>query len=212
MRQPSVPGLPQAFGPPRPYQRQCDGPEEARLSGAVVAEDHMPARALRSRERPPMRTQRSDIPDLDVADVHGGKGTNSVGDYRSLRPEDAFALVAGWILSNSKGAYGGVQAPRSGGGTCFPEFESRFGDDLSGWSRTGAGSGGAGFRPRGIPNGWRSAVTQARTNVSMRVDRTGMPTSAVICGEVPPVARILGSSTGSIMKSRLPLRARDRRG
>ena len=74
MRQPVVPGLPQAFGPPRPHQRQCDGPEKARLSGAVVAEDHMPARALRSCERPPMRTQRSDVPDLDVADMHGGKG------------------------------------------------------------------------------------------------------------------------------------------
>ena len=86
MRQPVVPGLPQAFGPSRPHQRQCDGSEEARFSGAVVAEDHMPACALRSCERPPMRTQRSDVPDLDIADVHGGKGTNSTGVI--IRPCD----------------------------------------------------------------------------------------------------------------------------
>ena len=51
----------------------------------------MPARALRPCERPPMRTQRSDVPDLDVADVHGGKGTDSTSDYNprdSERPAE----------------------------------------------------------------------------------------------------------------------------
>ena len=62
----------------------------------------MPACALRSCERPPMRTQRSDVPDLDVTDVHGGKGTNSAGDYTSVRPGDAFTIAAGSTLSNSK--------------------------------------------------------------------------------------------------------------
>ena len=73
----------------------------------------MPARALRSCERPPMRTQRSDIPDLDVANVHGGNGENSTGDYTSLRYGDAFCIVVGSTLSNSTGAYGGEQAPQS---------------------------------------------------------------------------------------------------
>ena len=62
----------------------------------------MPARTLRSCERPPMRTQRSDVPDLDGTDVHGGKGTNSAGDYTSVRPGDAFTIAAGSTLSNSK--------------------------------------------------------------------------------------------------------------